>query len=405
MEKGITLSVSNLSKQYLKTGKGKGDFWALKDVSFDLKKGEILGVIGRNGAGKSTLLKILSEITAPTSGEIVYSGTLTSIIDIGTGFHPDLSGKENVFLNASLLGYSKKDTSEIYDTIVEFSGLDEYMDMPVKHYSSGMYLRLAFSVAFHSKIDVLLLDEVLAVGDVDFRRKCYHKIRSLKEDGVSIILVSHFLEPIISFCDRCILIEAGKIDAIGEPIDIVEKYMSKVNNAPSSKVNERLEPQVDVILAHYICDLKELDLPLLSIDSFTIGHLDNTKKAEFDMNDAIQIALTVNKKLGGSSLEIAYSLKNMNDIRLFVDSYGLRSDYQHTPQDEGVYSIACTIPGKLLNRGVYTLGMIISENGKLIHELEDVARIKVVTPENERYERRVSSVISPHLEWTLNRIK
>ncbi|MDX2362342.1 MAG: polysaccharide ABC transporter ATP-binding protein [Crocinitomicaceae bacterium] len=405
MEKGITLSVSNLSKQYTKTGKGKDNFWALKDVSFDLKKGEILGVIGRNGAGKSTLLKILSEITAPTSGEVVYSGTLTSIIDIGTGFHPDLSGKENVFLNASLLGYSKKDTSEIYDTIVEFSGLEEYMDMPVKHYSSGMYLRLAFSVAFHSKIDILLLDEVLAVGDVDFRRKCYHKIRSLKDQGVSIIFVSHFLEPIISFCDRCILIEGGNIDAIGEPIDIVEKYMNKVNSFPNSKVNERLDAKEDTNLATYTFDLVGLDLPLLSVESFEIGHVDDEKKAEFSMSDAIRITLAVNKKRGGSSLEIAYSLKNMNDIRLFVDSYGLRADYQHLHQDEGVYHIECTIPGKLLNRGVYTLGMIISENGSLVHEIEDIARIKVITPENERYERRVSSVISPHLEWKMSPIK
>ena len=199
----VILSVDSLTKTFQKNG---SDFVALSDISFELNKGEILGVIGRNGAGKSTLLKVLSQITAPTSGEISYEGELTSIIEIGTGFHADLSGEENVYLSAMLHGYSKSEIKEVYHQIVEFSGLQEFMQLPIKHYSSGMYLRLAFSVAFHSKISILLLDEVIAVGDTDFKRKCYSKLKELKARGTAIILASHHLELIVEHCDRCLFI-------------------------------------------------------------------------------------------------------------------------------------------------------------------------------------------------------
>src|SRR3989338_2586166 len=211
----IVLRALNVSKRYAVPD---GNYHhALKDVSFDLKRGEIVGIIGKNGAGKSTLLKILSQITTPTDGSIEYEGTLTSILEIGTGFHAELTGRENVFLGGSLLGMSKAEMNDVYADIVAFSEMEEFMDRPVKHFSSGMYLRLAFSVAFHAKVDILLLDEVLAVGDVDFRRKCYDHIRELKRRGVSILFVSHSMDPIVTFSDRCILLEKGRVKAIGDP--------------------------------------------------------------------------------------------------------------------------------------------------------------------------------------------
>ena len=232
------LSVDSLTKEFQKDGK---PLLALDQVSFDLNQGEVLGVIGRNGAGKSTLLKVLSQITAPSSGEVSYEGQLTSIIDIGTGFHADLSGEENIFLSALLLGYAKNEIKDLYDQIVDFSGLQDFMNMPVKHYSSGMYLRLAFSIAFHSRISILLLDEVIAVGDTDFKRKCYAKIKELRARGVAIILVSHHLELIVEQCDRCILLDDGKILSEGEPLDIVNKYYEIVENNTGASIRSQLK--------------------------------------------------------------------------------------------------------------------------------------------------------------------
>ena len=232
------MTIDALTKTFQKEGK---PLYALNNVSFRLNKGEVLGVIGRNGAGKSTLLKVLSQITSPSSGEIVYEGQLTSIIDIGTGFHADLSGEENIYLSAQLLGYSRKEIKELYDQIVDFSGLHDFMQMPVKHYSSGMYLRLAFSIAFHSKISILLLDEVIAVGDTDFKRKCYAKIKELKARGVAIILVSHHLELIVEQCDRCLLLDDGEVLLKGNPLDVVNRYYELIDNNQDAKIRSVIQ--------------------------------------------------------------------------------------------------------------------------------------------------------------------
>ena len=207
--------------------------WALKDISFDLEPGEILGVIGRNGAGKSTLLKILSRITTPTSGTIKYRGRLASLLEVGTGFHPELTGKENIFLNGAILGMSRNEIQRSFDEIVDFAGVEKFLDTPVKRYSSGMYVRLAFSVAAHLNTDVLLVDEVLAVGDVEFQNKCLGRMKSISQaQGKTVIFVSHNLDAIRRICTSGINLRKGEISFHGQIGTAIEHYL-KTNHISS----------------------------------------------------------------------------------------------------------------------------------------------------------------------------
>jgi lipopolysaccharide transport system ATP-binding protein len=207
------------------------EFWALRGVDFNVNKGEVIGIIGRNGAGKSTLLKILSQITPPTEGEIVLRGRVGSLLEVGTGFHPELTGRENIFLNGAILGMKRTEIAEKFDAIVEFAGIGKFLDTPVKRYSSGMYVRLAFSVAAHMEPDILIIDEVLAVGDAEFQKKCLGKMREVtQKDGRTILFVSHNLAAVQSLCTKTILLENGKVKKIGPTKEVIEAYTSTVAN-------------------------------------------------------------------------------------------------------------------------------------------------------------------------------
>lgn len=200
------------------------DFWALKNVSFQVKRGETLGIIGPNGAGKSTVLKLLSRITSPTSGKITINGRLSALIEVGSGFHPELTGRENVYLSGSILGMRRREITEKLDSIIDFAGVRHFIDTPVKRYSSGMYVRLGFSIAAHLHPDILLLDEVLAVGDAAFQSKCYERIRSLKNSGTTIVFISHDLNAVKFVCDRAMLLSSGEIIADGFTRDVISRY-------------------------------------------------------------------------------------------------------------------------------------------------------------------------------------
>ncbi|MCL6444423.1 MAG: ABC transporter ATP-binding protein [Alicyclobacillus sp.] len=200
-------------------------YWVLKGVSFEVPQGTTLGLIGRNGSGKSTLLKILSRILYPTSGHIHINGRVSTLLELGAGFHPDFSGIENIFLNASILGLSRKEIIRRIDDIVSFSELEEFIDSPVRNYSSGMYMRLGFSIAVHADPDVLFMDEVLAVGDIQFQQKCIDRIRQLQADGKTIILVTHSPDQVKSLCGSAIWLESGEVRAIGDAAEVVDQYL------------------------------------------------------------------------------------------------------------------------------------------------------------------------------------
>jgi ABC-type polysaccharide/polyol phosphate transport system ATPase subunit len=232
----IDLSCRHVSKRYRLRGErgAARDFWALRDVSFDVQRGEALGVIGANGAGKSTLLKLLASITTPTEGEIVIRGRLAALIEVGSGFHPELTGRENVYLSGAILGMKRREIAHKFNGIVEFAGVARFIDMPVKWYSSGMYLRLGFSIAAHLEPDILLMDEVLAVGDAAFQEQCLARIRELRHAGTTAVFISHDLTAVEQLCDRVLMIEGGRIVRSGMPIEVVAEYRRRaVAQAPS----------------------------------------------------------------------------------------------------------------------------------------------------------------------------
>src|SRR5690349_10499448 len=237
----LDLEVNQVSKKYLIGGSAadrangrraswrnlfrrRSDFWALRNVSFGVERGEALGIIGHNGAGKSTILKLLSGVTAPTSGEIVINGRLAALIEIGSGFHPELTGRENVYLNGALLGMRRREIRAKLDRIVEFAGVEQFIDTPVKHYSSGMYLRLGFSIAAHLDPEILLLDEVLAVGDAAFQAKCLDRVTELKRAGTTIVFISHNLHAVTRLCERTLLLSHGEVLKDGPTNDAIAEH-------------------------------------------------------------------------------------------------------------------------------------------------------------------------------------
>ena len=216
---------------------GRGDaeakFWALKNVSFDIHRGEIVGVIGRNGAGKSTLLKILSQITEPTTGEVRMAGRVGSLLEVGTGFHPELTGRENIYLNGAILGMSRREVARKFDEIVAFSEVERFLDTPVKRYSSGMHTRLAFSVAAHLEPEIMIIDEVLAVGDSSFQQKCLGKMENVARSGRTVLFVSHNMAAIEGLCGRCVVLEGGELAFDGATNSAIQSYYSKTSNGPN----------------------------------------------------------------------------------------------------------------------------------------------------------------------------
>ena len=238
--------ISNACRSILGQGGAKSEgapraFQALNDVSFDVAEGEVLGVIGHNGAGKSTLLKILSRITEPSRGEVDLYGRVTSLLEVGTGFHAELTGRENVYLNAAMLGMRKVDIDKRFEAIVEFSGTQQFIDTPVKRYSSGMYVRLAFSVAAHLDPEILIVDEVLSVGDGAFQKKCLGKMDEVRRDGRTVILVSHDLPVVASLCQRAILLRQGRVVGDGRPQQIIEQYMSEAFTGAGTSLADRTD--------------------------------------------------------------------------------------------------------------------------------------------------------------------
>jgi lipopolysaccharide transport system ATP-binding protein len=255
------------------------EFWALRDISFEVHRGEAVGIIGRNGSGKSTLLKLLSRITLPTEGRIELYGRTTSLLEVGTGFHQELTGRENIFLNGTLLGLNRWDIFERYDQIVEFSGIGDFIDTPVKRYSSGMFVRLAFSVAAHLEPEILILDEVLAVGDLEFQRRCFEKLEATSSSGRTIVFVSHDMAAIERVCDRVLVLEDGRITAEstpGRPQDAVGEYVDLVD--PADVVQRGGVTEVPPDAHHFgtgearIVRVTLRDLDGRPVDQLTLGH-------------------------------------------------------------------------------------------------------------------------------------
>lgn len=355
-------------------------FWALRDITFDLHDAEVLGVIGRNGAGKSTLLKIISNITEPTEGELHLFGRVSSLLEVGVGFHPELSGRENVFLNGAILGMSRAEIRRKFDEIVAFAEVEPFIDTPVKRYSSGMYVRLAFAVAAHLEPDVLIVDEVLAVGDIAFQRKCLGKMEDIRRTGRAVLVVSHNMSLISQLCENVIWLDAGKIVKRGPSREVIAAYMAEgvSGNAewrPATPASDAFE---------YHC---------VSIESAAEDRITIAADAGFE----IVFDFTVKQPLPAGRLALLLAAADGTVILASANT-------DHTTALRGPWSLGrqrarCVIPGHLLVPGQYYI--TITEPVEAWDEIHERVLAFTITEENSliaRDGRR--GVVAPLLEWT-----
>jgi lipopolysaccharide transport system ATP-binding protein len=323
----------------------KNYIWALKDISFEVAQGEVLGIIGRNGAGKSTLLKIISRVTLPTRGSIKGNGRTASLLEVGTGFHPELTGRENVFLNGHILGMKKKEIEEKFDEIVDFSGVEQFIDTPVKRFSSGMYLRLAFAVAAHLNPEILIVDEVLAVGDAEFQRKCIGKMKEIStQKGKTILFVSHNMEAHRNLCDRAIALSKGRIIDSGKPDAVIANYLKseKVKSLAqnfadlaSAPGNDEIRIKKVQLLPSYLPDSLEIDIRTPLVVEF-----------EFWYNGHPQQDLIVALQLFSFSGDCVFDVMS-----------------EKCKLEQGMVIGQCAIPGNFLNDGSYYISIAFMKNG------------------------------------------
>ncbi|MDB5239123.1 MAG: Teichoic-acid-transporting ATPase [Candidatus Parcubacteria bacterium] len=341
----------------------KEAFWALKNVNFTVKRGEVIGVIGANGAGKSTLLKILSQITPPTEGEVILRGRVGSLLEVGTGFHPELSGRENIFLNGAILGMKRAEIARKFDEIVAFAGVEKFLDTPVKFYSSGMYVRLAFSVAAHMEPDILIIDEVLAVGDSEFQKKCLGKMDEItKNEGRTIFFVSHNMGAIQTLCQKCILLEHGTVAMIGETQEVINAYVRKAQSAAGFDISGRTDRRGDGSLR--VSDIRILDEKGSEANSISAGK-DFTIALRYELKDPkvsdITIALGIDNNLSNRIAFLSNSLVGKN-ISTGSESREVRFRIHDAP----------------LNAGDYYVTVFIDEAGKVLDWVQKAATFSIL---------------------------
>lgn len=356
-------SMSNIFKANNKTTK---ELWALKDVSFNVDQGESIGIIGRNGAGKSTLLKILSKITPPTSGLIKARGRVASLLEVGTGFHPELTGRENIYLNGSILGLRKQEIDSRFDEIVDFAGTEQFLETPLKHYSSGMKLRLAFSVAAFLEPEIMVIDEVLAVGDAAFQKKCLGKMNEVTQSGRTVIFVSHNMGAIRQLCPRTIVLEKGQVQFDGNSDEAVDFYLKESKAiADSIPLSERQDRQGNQLL-------KFEDV------SFNVAGI-NQPVLHITTGEAVTISCTFNcdASLIGKEIEMSIALYNLSGNFLFACRSDVTGNQLIVQQPKGKFD--CTFDKNPLKTGRYWYNVIAYQKGAILDHVVQAGFIEVQT--------------------------
>jgi lipopolysaccharide transport system ATP-binding protein len=371
------------------------DFWALKNISFDIQRSEVVGIIGHNGAGKSTLLKILSRIVTPSSGRVGVQGRIGSLLEVGTGFHPELTGRENIFLNGAILGMKRTEIRNRFDKIVEFAEIGPFLDTPVKRYSSGMTVRLGFSVAAHMEPDVLIIDEVLSVGDQAFQNRCMGKATELGNQGRAILVVSHNLAAISNICSRAILLEQGTIALDATPKETIRKYLQSMRyDAGRIQWEPEQAPASQQVRLHAV----------------TVRNAKNPSSADqVDIDQPIVIELDYEVLVQGSINTVQIHLKDENGVFVFssanAPSMSLQTDETFgKPLDVGRYRTECTVPANFLNDSRYILSVFLGPQiGKPTIQCDSVLAFSVLDTGAMRKEFLGSwygPVIRPRLAWS-----
>ncbi|AKF24139.1 hypothetical protein YH65_01000 [Sulfurovum lithotrophicum] len=373
------------------------EFWALKDVNFEINKGDKVGIIGRNGAGKSTLLKVLSRITEPTTGKIHINGRIASLLEVGTGFHPELTGRENIFLNGAILGMSRAEIKAKFDEIVAFAEVEKFLDTPVKRYSSGMYVRLAFSVAAHLEPEILVVDEVLAVGDAAFQKKSLGQMQKVSQDGRTILFVSHNLSQIQKLCNKVIYMDAGKIISVGDTEKVIGRY-NQTYTLESASYWQNKEKK-------YKKSIIPLELKIVNKDKSLLSII-NRKH----INEALaMIKIQVTEDI--KDLTLGYSLFDSSNHYLYRSLFTDDSSYKSSSIRKGVYIFTSKIPLEYLNEGNYTLVLDASIYKKewLFNPLNDQSisigfEIQNRFTISEYWQDKRVGIIAPSIKWSINKL-
>jgi len=389
----IREEITNLAKkpwQYLKGKsfpKEKGNFWALKDINFSIRRGEVVGIIGRNGAGKTTLLKILSRITPPAEGEAIIKGRISSLLEVGTGFHPELNGRENIYLNGAILGMSRKEIDSKFNEIVEFAEIRKFLETPVKRYSSGMYVRLAFAVAAHLEPEILLVDEVLAVGDYKFQKKCLDKMHKVSTEGRTVLFISHNMISVTRLCSRAILLEGGKLIMQGPVPNVIDRYIG---------LRRDIGPEIiwkDSSTAPGDNIVKLKSVRILSKESKPIN--------EFKTEEDIFIEFCYWSFREEAKLLPFISLINNEGIKVLT---AVDTNLYKNSLRKGFFRSLCKIPGNLLNEGHYFVNVFIRdffETSTLHVNEERVISFEAIETKGiyKEYAKNLIGVIRPKLDW------
>ena len=365
--------------------------WALRDVSFEVQRGEVIGIIGRNGAGKSTLLKILSRVTDPTRGSAEIRGRISSLLEVGTGFHPELSGRENVYLNATILGMTKKEVNHKFDEIVDFSGIAKFIDTPVKRYSSGMKVRLAFSVAAHLEPEILIIDEVLAVGDADFQRKCLNKMEDAGQQGRTVLFVSHNMPAVARLCERTILMDSGRIMEDGSTHRVVSAYLT--SDAGTTALREWPDPE------------KAPTGSIARLRAVRVLTEDGKISDTFDIRQPISIEMEYEVLESGKVLLPNFGLRNEQGASVFV-TVDQDPTWRQQPRPTGRYVSIVQIPGNLLAEGMLFVNchlLTLNPDTKQFSERSAVAFNVTDSLDGDSargdYARNMPGVVRPMLKW------
>jgi len=379
------------------------DFWALKDISFDVHQGEVVGIIGRNGAGKSTLLKILSRIVRPTSGEAIIRGRVGSLLEVGTGFHPELTGRENIFMNGAILGMKRAEIVRKFDEIVAFAEVEKFLDTPVKFYSSGMYVRLAFAVAAHLEPEILIVDEVLAVGDAQFQKKCLGKMENVsRKEGKTVLFVSHQMSMISSLCQRVILLELGSITISGSPSDAILSYYDSESKSSLAYVDftKRSQKVGDNYAQLLECYIKNSKDELVS---------------DIDIEEEIKIGIRY-KILSNleDSLFSTYPQININTSRSELAFISMPPNYLLKSLGVGEYIAECILPSNFFNSETYfvDVGLATCQTKVIVHfyqsgvmsfHVSEIIEKTLYTTRNG-FANHIPGVVRPQLNWEIKEV-